>query len=55
MKKIRLKQNAKILFLGDSITDSGRDRNNEHGEKVYVRVIKTLCPDLEVFNRGING
>lgn len=55
MKKIRLKQNAKILFLGDSITDSGRDRNNEHGETGYVRVIKTLCPDLEVFNRGING
>lgn len=55
MKKIYLKPNAKVLFMGDSLTDCGRDRDDEHGVSGYVRVIKGLIPDLEVFNRGING
>lgn len=55
MKNITLRPNAKVLFMGDSITDSGRDKADVHGETGYVRVIKSLCPDLEVFNRGVNG
>lgn len=55
MKKIQLKQNAKVIFFGDSITDCGRDKEDLHGVSGYVRVIKGIYPDLEVFNRGVNG
>ena len=55
MKKIYLKQNAKVLFMGDSLTDCGRNYEDLHGETGYIRVIKSLIPDIEVFNRGING
>lgn len=55
MKNIKLCKGAKVLFMGDSITDCGRDKEDEHGETGYVRVIKSLLPDLQVFNRGVNG
>jgi lysophospholipase L1-like esterase len=51
----------KILFLGDSITDMGRDRGDDNvwkgnGYVFYVAGdIKREDPSIEVINRGISG
>lgn len=46
----------KLLFFGDSITDSNRGRTNrlDIGDG-YVRYIADVLPDVEIINRGING
>ncbi|MDE5943740.1 MAG: GDSL family lipase [Clostridia bacterium] len=52
----------KIVFIGDSITDCGRDRNDEKSlGSGYVKVLSDklhpLYPDtdLELINKGISG
>ena len=55
MKTLQIKKNAKILFIGDSITDSGRDYNDRHGLTGYNRIACEKLGDVEGFNRGVNG
>ena len=55
MKTLKIKQGAKILFMGDSITDSGRDYNDRNGLTSYNRMVCETLGDVEGFNRGING
>ena len=55
MKTLKIKKNAKILFMGDSITDSGRDYSDRHGLTGYNRIVCERLGDVEGFNRGING
>ena len=43
-----------FLFIGDSITDAGRDYPNSLGEG-YVSMIKKAMPDKNIINRGISG
>lgn len=57
-----IKANDRILFTGDSITDSGRVRDNpKHLGCGYVSFTASrlqaaiASPELEVFNRGISG
>ncbi len=52
----------RIVFLGDSITDSGRDRNDEKSlgngfVKVLSDKLRPLYPDtdLELINKGVSG
>ncbi len=52
----------KIVFIGDSITDSGRDRENgrDLGEgyvKIAAGKLRLLYPEaeIEVVNRGVSG
>lgn len=55
MKTLKIRKNAKILFIGDSITDSGRDYNDRHGLTGYNRIACEKLGDVEGFNRGVNG
>lgn len=56
-----IKKNATVLFQGDSITDAGRDRENDtlgDGYPRYVAAMFTAAyPELGVkfINRGISG
>ena len=61
---IKLNDNERILFQGDSITDGGRGRNDDlnhimgHGYQ-YI-VASKLCgdnidKDITVTNRGVSG
>ena len=58
---IRMKKGKRIVFIGDSITDSGRREDPEHIGTGYVRIvhdyIKVSCPtnQVEILNRGISG
>ncbi|KFU78091.1 Lysophospholipase L1 [Amycolatopsis lurida] len=54
---MRFTEADKLLFAGDSITDSSRDRTDPASlGKGYVREIADLLGDgPEVVNRGING
>ncbi|RZM28020.1 MAG: lysophospholipase [Pedobacter sp.] len=66
-KKIKFKDNAVILFQGDSITDGGRDRENQGYNNLaalgngYVSLIAAQLlyskptKNLKIFNRGISG
>ena len=66
-KKIRLKDDAVILFQGDSITDGGRVRENVDYNNLaglgngYVSLIAARLlstnpmRNLKIFNRGISG
>ena len=52
----------KIVFLGDSITDGGRDRNNETSlgdgyVKILADKLRPIYPDtdIELINKGIAG
>ena len=53
--------NTRVVFIGDSITDSGRFFDGEGLGTGYVRLIRDLCaarrPDLdfEWINRGVSG
>lgn len=64
---MRIAPHSKVLFIGDSITDAGRD-GNQKGEGLfeaygrgYVIVVKGLldchCPQhrLRVLNQGVSG
>ena len=55
MNKIGIKKNARILFIGDSITDCGRDKTDRHGLTGYNRLVCERLGDVEGFNRGVNG
>lgn len=56
-----MEKEKRIVFIGDSITDSGRKEDPEHLGNGYVRIIhdylKVNYPtkNLEVVNRGISG
>lgn len=58
-----IKNNYKVLFHGDSITDAGRDRNDLHSispngyTSLAVERFNSEFPDLNVefFNRAISG
>ena len=64
---IILKENAVILFQGDSITDAGRDRKNSepnnteaigHGYAFFAAgqlLEKFAEKKLKIFNRGVSG
>ena len=58
---MKIKDNARLLFIGDSITDADRDRSDEHSLSSFSlmveRHLNTLYPykKVEVFNRGISG
>jgi lysophospholipase L1-like esterase len=66
-KSIKLEKDNVILFQGDSITDSGRDKNNgnpnDSGALGHGYPLLTACqllkdhPDknLQVYNKGISG
>ncbi len=52
----------RIVFLGDSITDSGRDRKDDKSlgsgyVKILADKLRPIYPDtdIELFNRGENG
>lgn len=65
--KIKLEKGSVILFQGDSITDSGRDKDNKHPNDAaalgvgyaYLASAALLQAhadkDLQIFNRGISG
>lgn len=61
--ELLIKKNYKVLFIGDSITDAGRDRKENSNDlgKGYVYLIagqfQAKYPKLNVkfINRGING
>lgn len=65
--KIRIKQNDIILFQGDSITDNGRDKNNQQPNNLqamgrgYAMVAGSSLlnrfadKNIQVYNRGISG
>ncbi len=66
--RIKLKENAIILFQGDSITDAGRNRNEEANPNkqsmlgngyVMLAAAQLLADHVEknpqVYNRGISG
>lgn len=55
MNRISIKKNARILFIGDSITDCGRDKTDRHGLTGYNRLVCERLGDVEGFNRGVNG
>ena len=55
MNKIVIGKNARILFIGDSITDCGRDKMKRHGLTGYNRLVCERLGDVEGFNRGVNG
>ena len=62
LKKLSLMDNSTVLFQGDSITDSGRKRNqNESLGDGYVMMtaawLSALHPEYHVkfYNRGIAG
>jgi acyl-CoA thioesterase-1 len=47
---------GRILFIGDSITDSGR--RDDHPDFLgdgYVRLVATALPDRQIINAGISG
>ncbi|TKD72540.1 SGNH/GDSL hydrolase family protein [Pseudalkalibacillus hwajinpoensis] len=47
---------SKWLFIGDSITDSGRNQDPEGIGSGYVRMIKDeLENDVQVVNKGVSG
>ena len=55
-------EKMKIVFLGDSITDGGRDRNNETSlgygyVKILADKLRPIYPDtdIELVNKGIAG
>jgi len=56
-----MKEKARILFIGDSITDSGRNEDPEGIGYGYVRILHdylvTAFPskELEIINQGIGG
>ena len=56
-----MEKEKRIVFIGDSITDSGRREDPEHLGTGYVRIIhdylKVNYPtkNLEVVNRGVSG
>lgn len=59
---MKIKQNDKVLFIGDSITDAGRDRLNKtdlgQGYPLLVAAeLQALLPQkkLTFYNRGISG
>lgn len=54
-KKVTVKAGDKILFMGDSITDSGRDYADEYGLTGYNRIACAQLPGVTGYNRGING
>ncbi|HWZ14744.1 MAG TPA: SGNH/GDSL hydrolase family protein [Mucilaginibacter sp.] len=66
-KKIKLADNAVVLFQGDSITDAGRDKNNmdyntlsTFGNGYASLVAAQLLYDnpakkLKIYNKGISG
>lgn len=60
--QIKIKPNSKILFIGDSITDVGRNRqeDNDLGQGYPMLLAayllnKYLAYDLKILNRGIGG
>ena len=66
-KKIKIKDNAVILFQGDSITDAGRDKalekandpkslGNGYASLVAAQLLyNNRAKDIQVYNRGISG
>jgi len=58
---MKIKDNARIVFIGDSITDAGRDRNDLHSLSTFSKKVESyinntfLYKKAEVFNRGISG
>jgi lysophospholipase L1-like esterase len=66
-KKIKLKQDAVVLFQGDSITDATREKNtmkpNDYGAlgNGYAAMVATQLlfdnkdKNLKIYNRGISG
>ncbi|MEC5144481.1 SGNH/GDSL hydrolase family protein [Chitinophaga sp. 212800010-3] len=66
-KKIALKQNAVVLFQGDSITDAGRKRDNDQPNTnamlgngyalmaASALLLKNAGKQLRIFNKGISG
>lgn len=47
---------ARLVFVGDSITDSHRDRNDARSlGDGYVAQIAATLPDAEIINVGISG
>ena len=60
--KVELKAGQRIVFIGDSITDAGRDYGDAyHLGEGYAHIAGSLLMgryaelQLEVYNRGING
>ncbi len=52
----------KIVFFGDSITDSGRDRNDVQSlgngyVKILADKLRPIYPDtdIELINKGVSG
>jgi lysophospholipase L1-like esterase len=66
-KKIKLKENAVVLFQGDSITDAGRDKTNMDYNSLpalgngYASLIAAqlqydnAAKKLKIYNRGVSG
>jgi lysophospholipase L1-like esterase len=67
ISKVRLKQNATILFQGDSITDAGRNRDAQEANNsgalgrgyAFLAAAELLhqhaALKLNIYNRGISG
>lgn len=60
--KVELKTGQRVVFIGDSITDAGRDYGNAyHLGDGYAHIAGSLLMgrydqlQLEVYNRGVNG
>src|ERR1700749_1555489 len=66
-KKIKLKENAVVLFQGDSITDAGRDKTNIDYNNLpalgngYASLVAAqlqydnAAKKIKIYNRGVSG
>ena len=55
---IKIKENSRVLFQGDSVTDCKRNRNDEFDlGGSYVKIVGEYLNkyNIQVFNRGISG
>lgn len=58
---MKIKKDTRLLFIGDSITDAGRDYNDLHSLSSFSlmveRHLSAVYPylNVEVFNRGVSG
>lgn len=52
---MKIERKARILFDGDSITDAGRDRADEHSLSGYNRIIADRIGAERCYNRAVSG
>ncbi len=52
---MKIEKGARVLFDGDSITDTNRDRSDVHSLSGYNKIIAATLGEENCFNRGVSG